>query len=79
MGTGRPVIKFVNHSATVLEIAVSHGWLPGARYTNLRDVRRFRKLGFLDVDWKRYDFTRHLEVAAITRPLMTVARDIEIL
>ena len=68
---------FVNHSATVLEIAVSHGWLPGARYTNLRDVRRFRELGFLDIDWKRYDFARHLEVAANTRPLMTVARDVE--
>jgi hypothetical protein len=77
MGRRRSVLKFVNHSATVLGIAVSHGWLPGARYTNLRDVRRFRKLGFLDIDWKRYDFARHLEVAAITRPLMTVARDVE--
>src|SRR5262245_28472772 len=77
MGRARSVIKFVNHSATVLEIAVSYGWLPGARYTNLRDVRRFRKLGFLDIEWRRYDFTRHLEAASVTRPLMTVARDIE--
>jgi hypothetical protein len=74
---GRSVLKFVNHSATVLEIAVSHGWLPGARYTNLRDVRRFKRLGFLDIDWARYDFARHLEAADLTRPLMTVAQDLE--
>jgi hypothetical protein len=61
----------------VLQIAVEHGWLPGARYTNLRDVRTFPQLGFLDIDWKKYDFARHLETAGITRPLMTVARDIE--
>jgi hypothetical protein len=77
MGESRSVLKFVNHSATVLEIAVAQGWLPGARYTNLRDVRRQTKLGFLDIDWKRYDFDRHLETAARLRPLMTVARDVE--
>jgi Family of unknown function (DUF6610) len=77
MGRWRPILKFVSHSATVLEIAISHGWLPGARYTNLRDVRRFRKLGFLDIDWKRYDFVRHLEATTIARPLMTVACDVE--
>lgn len=77
MGLGRSVLKFVNHSATVLEIAVAHGWLPGARYTNLRDVRRFSRLGFLDIDWKQYDFCRHLEAASVTRPVMTVARDVE--
>lgn len=44
---------------------------------NLRDVRRFPQLGFLDIDWRRYDFARHLETTRITRPLMTVARDIE--
>lgn len=37
----------------------------------------FKQLGFLDIDWKRYDFVRHLEVAAQTRPVVTVARDIE--
>ena len=71
------VLKFVTHSATVLSLAVAHGWLPGARYTNLRDVRRFPQLGFLDIDWKKYDFARHLEVTKLTRPLMTVARDLE--
>src|SRR5260221_4213526 len=77
--TGREssVQIFVNHSATVLEIAVAHGWLPGARYTNLRDIRKFCDLGFLDIDWKRYDFKRHLEAASLTRPLRTVARDVQ--
>lgn len=73
----RSVLKFVNHSATVLRIAVAHGWLPGARYTNLRDVRRWNDLGFLDIDWKNYDFERHLDVTAERRPLVTVARDLE--
>jgi len=71
------VKKFIAHSATALRIATSHGWLPGARYTNLRDVRTFNQLGFLDIDWKKYDFTRHLAAAEQTRPLLTVARDIE--
>lgn len=70
-------MKFVAHSATVLEIAVQHGWMPGARYTNLRDVRRFSRLGFLDIDFKSYDFRRHLAAAELTRPMITVARDIE--
>lgn len=73
----RKVLKFVAHSATVLEIATQHGWLPGARYTNLRDVRKFRRLGFLDIDWKNYDFQQHLEATERTRPMITVARDIE--
>jgi hypothetical protein len=77
MGRGRSILKFVNHSATVLDIAVAHGWLPGARYTNLRDVRRYKRLGFLDIDWSRYDFRRHLEAVILTRPVMTVARDVE--
>jgi hypothetical protein len=77
VGGHQNVLKFVAHSATVLKIAMAHGWLPGARYTNLRDVKTFKQLGFLDIDWKRYDFIRHLEAAASTRPLVTVARDIE--
>lgn len=71
------VLKFVTHSATVLSIAVAHGWLPGARYTNLRDVRRFPQLGFLDIDWRKYDFARHLEITKLTKPVMTVARDLD--
>lgn len=71
------VLKFVSHSKKVISIAIEFGWLPGARYTNLRDVRELGQLGFLDIDWKRYDFARHLEAAKSTRPLMTVAKDVE--
>jgi len=70
-------IKFITHSFRAAHIACRNGWLPGARYSNLRDVRKFDRLGFLDIDWKRYDFRRHLEAAKSTRPFMTVARDIE--
>ncbi|HWM45599.1 MAG TPA: DUF6610 family protein [Xanthobacteraceae bacterium] len=69
--------RFVNHSFRVANIARKHGWLPGARYTNLRDIRQFERLGFLDIDWKNYSFTRHLNAARSTRPILTVARDIE--
>jgi predicted aminopeptidase len=43
----------------------------------LRDVRRFERLGFLDIDWKDYSFARHLNAARSTNPILTVARDIE--
>lgn len=72
------VMKFVAHGRYVQRIAQSHGWRPGARYTNLRDIRdtAFQGAGFLDIDWKKYCFTRHIEAAARARPLMTVARDV---
>jgi hypothetical protein len=70
------VFKFVAHSATVGKIASRQGWLPGARYTNLRDVRRFDRVGFLDIDWKNYQFLAHLKAVRATRPAMTVARDL---
>jgi len=70
------VIKFVAHSRTVLSIALRHGWKPGARYTNLRDVRHLSALGFLDIDWQNYSFDRHLDAARRLKPLMTVARDV---
>src|SRR5690349_10359125 len=69
--------KFVSHSYRVTSIAARFGWLPGARYTNLRDVRRFARLGFLDIKWQSYSFASHLAAARVTRPLLTVARDIE--
>lgn len=72
-----PVKRFVTHSKRVLRIAVRYGWLPGARYTNLRDVREFTKIGFVDIDWKNYNFERHVRAVKATRPLLTVARDIE--
>lgn len=71
------VYRFVAHSRQVLEIASRHGWLPAARYTNLRDIRKFDRIGFIDVDWKRYSFSRHLDAVRLTKPLMTVAKDIE--
>jgi hypothetical protein len=71
------VYRFVAHSRRVLQIASRHGWLPAARYTNLRDVRRFNQIGFIDVDWRDYSFSRHLDAVNATKPLMTVAKDIE--
>lgn len=70
-------LRFVTHSRRVQKLATSHGWLPGARYTNLRDVRCFDRLGFLDIDWKNYAFNKHLNAARATRPFMTVAQDVE--
>ncbi len=76
MQTGIP-LRFVMHSRLVQELARKHGWLPGARYTNLRDVRLSTGLGFLDIDWRDYNFRRHLDAAKATRPVLTVARDVE--
>src|SRR5579859_817660 len=73
----RPMVfKFVAHSATVGQIAIREGWLPAARYTNLRDVRRFNHVGFLDIDWRNYQFRPHLSAVRATKPAMTVARDL---
>jgi hypothetical protein len=71
------IVKFVAHSRLVLSIAAKSGWLPAARYTNLRDVRSNRRPCFLDIDWKNYDFRAHLTAVRATRPLITVARDVE--
>ena len=68
--------RYVCHSRRVLRIARQYGWLPGARYTNLRDVRGADRLGFLDIDWEDYTFERHIEAAKATRPNLTVARDV---
>lgn len=70
------ILKFICHSYQVSSQAVKLGWLSGARYTNLRDIRRFDRLGFLDIDWKNYDYRKHLKAAKDTRPMLTVARDI---
>lgn len=72
------VLRFVAHGRHVISIASSLGWRPGARYTNLRDIRTsaFAGRGFLDINWKAYDFDRHLDAAAQSRPLLTVARDV---
>jgi len=70
------VFRFIAHSKLAISIARRYGWLPAARYTNLRDVRSFDRLGFLDVEWENYSFKRHLEAAKATLPLMTVAQDV---
>lgn len=70
------VTKYTTHSRTVLRLAARFGWHPGARYTNLRDVRDFDRLGFLDIDWRNYNFARHLEACRATRPELTVACDL---
>jgi hypothetical protein len=73
------MLKFVAHGRRVISLAIANGWRPGARYTNLRDVRHvpFSGVGFLDIQWKRYCFETHLAAAQQTRPFVTVARDIE--
>jgi hypothetical protein len=70
------VRKFITHSKHVTQIARRFGWLPGARYTNLRDVRSYDRVAFLDIDWQRYNFAKHIAAARSTRPLCTVAEDI---
>jgi len=70
-------LKFITHSFRAISIAMRHGWLPGARYSNLRDIRKFDRLGFLDIEWRDYNFGRHLSAARSTAPLVTVARDID--
>src|SRR5262245_35032886 len=78
MKTASPtVLRIVTHSKKVLRHATRLGWLPGARYTNLRDVRTCKAIGFLDIDWRDYDFERHLAAAEEWKPLLTVARDVE--
>jgi hypothetical protein len=69
-------LKFAAHSKLVQDITTAHGWLPAARYTNLRDVKSYPALGFLDIDWKRYDLDAHLKAAETTRPHITIARDV---
>jgi len=71
------MIKIINHSKRALEIALKHGWHVGARYTNLRDIKTFTNITFIDIDWKNYCFEKHLEVVKYIRPKMTVARDVE--
>lgn len=71
------MIKIINHSKKALEIALKHGWHVGARYTNIRDIKTFPNIAFIDIDWKNYCFEKHLEVVKKVRPKMTVARDVE--
>ncbi len=73
------VLKFVAHSQKVIKLSESYGWLPGAKYTNLRDLKGidFEAKGFMDVDWKKYNFSRHLAAVQEKKPFITMARDVE--
>lgn len=73
------VIKFVAHSQKVINLSASYGWLPGAKYTNLRDLKGidFESKGFLDIEWKKYNFSRHLAAVQENKPFLTMARDVE--
>lgn len=71
------MVKIINHSKKTLEIAVKLGWKVGARYTNLRDIKTFKNIAFIDIDWKNYCFEKHLAAVKLIKPQMTVARDIE--
>jgi len=42
----------------------------------LRDVRTFNRIGFLDIDFRNYSFSKHLRAVSQVRPLVTVARDV---
>ena len=74
----RPV-RIITHSKFVIDRALPLGWVAGARYTNLRDVKHLPDVHFVDIDWKNYDFDRHLSAVRLIRPALTVARDVECL
>jgi hypothetical protein len=71
------VDKIVNHSKTVLTIAKKHNWFIGACYTNSRNLNGFEVAHFIDINWKQYDFKKHLESVKKFSPKYTVARDWE--
>lgn len=71
-------LRFLCHGKHTLRLASRYGWLPGARYTNLRDVRGFDRVGMIDVQWgPEYSFRKHLEAVRSVRPIVTIAQDLE--
>jgi hypothetical protein len=57
-------------------LAKQYGWLAGASYTNLRNIRGIEPIGLIDIDWEEYDFTKHLQAVKAHRPLITIAKDV---
>lgn len=57
-------------------MGIQAGWIPAARYTHLRDIRTFDRIGFIDIDFKNYSFEKHLKAVQQFRPHLTVARDV---
>lgn len=70
-------IRVLCFDRTSTSIAEKHGWLPGARYHEIRHVRNQAAVGLIDVNWRHYNFEKHLEAVKQKRPLLTVAQDIE--
>jgi hypothetical protein len=71
-------LRFLCHGRRTLRLASRFGWLPGARYTNLRDIRGFDRIGMIDVEWgSAYSFGKHLEAVRSVRPIITIAQDLE--
>lgn len=73
----KSVYKIICYGKEIARKARRLGWLPGARYTNLRDLRGVESVGMIDVDWENYDFDRHLRAVKLHCPLFTVARDLD--
>ena len=69
-------LRIMSYGRKGLDLALKYGCFAGARYTNLRTIRGIRDIGLIDIDWKNYDFDRHLEAVKIHRPNLTVAMDI---
>lgn len=70
------LIKIVCYSPTVLKFAHGLGWFGGASYVRLRDIRNIETIGLIDIDWRNYDFKKHLAAVKRYRPLITVANDV---
>jgi hypothetical protein len=75
-GNSKNPIKIVCYSRTVSELAKKTGWFVGASYLRLRDIRGIEPIGLIDIDWKNYDFKKHLEAVRTYRPMITVANDL---
>lgn len=69
-------LRVMSYGRKGLDIALKYGWFVGARYTNLRTIRGLNQIGLIDIDWKNYDFDKHLEALKVHRPYLTVAMDI---
>lgn len=54
-------------------IAIDEGFLYGARSD---DIRELRCDGLVDIDWRRYDWRRHLNAITLHRPRYAVAPDV---
>jgi hypothetical protein len=70
------IIRIICHGRPTMKLAQRYGWLPGARYSNLRDIRGIDRIGLIDIEWEAYSFNRHMAAVKSVQPLITVARDL---